>query len=164
MPFFAGPPLRLPDGRLLIDGGVAAGRVPLEQAIEAGCTHILAVVTDRNMRPEEQVRSSLEKFAAAILCRQFPELRSQYWEGHEIHRRTIEKLRCAEFGELQEPKIQVVRIADELIPDRTGTDPAKLYAAAQAMEQVTLELFKPYELKRDGSVTTRPPRSRKVYT
>jgi predicted patatin/cPLA2 family phospholipase len=159
LPFLAGSAITLPDGRRLVDGGVAAGRIPLEQAIHAGCTHILVMVTDKNIPVAQMQRSKQERFAVKRLLRQYPDIEPvRYWHGHEIHKQTTAKLRQAESGGLQKPKITVVRIPDALITGSNETDPNKLFRAARAGEEVMHKLFQPYDLKRDTSITVRPSR------
>lgn len=143
---------------LLVDGGLSAGRLPLDYAINAGCTHIFVVSTDKKTAPEKYKRKAYERFGAARFTKDYPYLGQNYWSGFKKHIEVMKLIGRIEAGDLLEPRVEVIRSADKFIPSSVERNPRKLYIAAQAGRQAVLEVFKPYGLKIDQSLGLRLPR------
>lgn len=157
LPWYAGQPVMLAEEMLLVDGGISAGRVPLSEAIAAGCTHILVLATDKSDLVSKYKRDYREKFAARMIRDQFPTLAQHYWRGHDYHHQVL-KLLDNPPDQSQTPVIEVVRAPNRSIPSSLETNPLKLYLAAKAGEWAVDNAFKAFGLKRDPRITVRPPR------
>lgn len=116
-----------------IDGGVSdAGRVPLQKAIDDGCTDILVCLTEKD-KPSNYPLPLIERWICFRMGRKYPQLARNYWHGHNTHRRTIDLLKKSELGLFNEPRIEIIRVVDErLIPRSWETRPDRLKLAAQA--------------------------------
>lgn len=156
--YYAGTPV--PHGDLLLmDGGITAGRVPLQEAIADGSTHVLVVSTDRVTDPELYKKKLEEKIAVRAIRRQFPFLADRYWAGLERHVETLHLLKLAEAGELTTPQIDVIKADPAYIPRSMETNPYKLFLAAKAGEEAVLRAFQAHGLNRDTGKTVRLPRT-----
>ena len=155
LPWYAGPPVRLGDDLFLVDGGLSAGRVPLHEAIDAGCTHVLVLATDKSPFPDHHRRSNREKLAARFVSKEFPELAQRYWDGHDYHLEVLEALATNNTGGVI---VDVVRPDERYIPSQIETNPKKLFYAAKAGEAAMLEALKPFGLKRNPWLAVRAPR------
>lgn len=88
IPFAAGPPVRV-DGEACVDGGLYAS-IPFRQALDEGCTHVLALLTRpagaKLGRPSVISRYILSKTLARYnprLCNAFDERATRY--AQELH-------------------------------------------------------------------------------
>lgn len=119
------------NGTLYFDGGIALGGIPLDHAIDAGCTHILIFATGKiNQRGGNPKNNLAYRFLSTRL---HPELRTIFWQGREKDRVTLQKIQDAIGGSMLHPKIEVVAVEDNsLIPGMIETNPQKLKAGRDA--------------------------------
>lgn len=114
------------NGMLYFDGGIALGGLPLDHAIDAGCTHILIFATGKiNQRGGNPKNNLAYRFLSTRL--QHQELRTLFWQGREKDRTTFQTIHNAVNGVISYPKIEVVEVEDDsLIPRMVETNPQKL--------------------------------------
>ncbi len=155
--WYAGPPVAFRE-MLLIDGGVTAGRLPIQEAVADRCTHIVVVSTDRVTNPELYKRKFEEKMAVRAIRKQHPYLASKYWAGIDRHVEALSLLQELSGNESAIPRVDLIKVAYPFIPRSKETDPHKLYVAAKAGEEAVLRAFKPFGLKRLFDSTVRLPR------
>lgn len=132
IPYLSGQVVAYKEG-VYIDGAVSdAGRVPLQKAIDDGCSDILVCLTEKD-KSSNYPLPLIERWIQFRLRKRFPELARNYWNGHNTHRYTLDLLREAEDGLLSYPKIEVVKVKDErLTPRSWETRPDRLKLAARA--------------------------------
>lgn len=106
MLYVAGPPYKYQDG-LYTDGVVIAGGIPLKQAIENGCSHILVLLT----RPEGRFRTItvIDRLVSLRLNRQFPNLAKRFWEGFRNYNQALAMIEQAKHVE-ELPKIEAIQV------------------------------------------------------
>jgi predicted patatin/cPLA2 family phospholipase len=155
--WYAGQPVAF-NNMLLMDGGITAGRLPIQESIADRCTHIVVVSTDRQTNPELYKRKLEEKLAVRAIRKQYPHLAQRYWTGIDRHIEALHLLQEAEGDEITLPRIDVIKADGAFIPKSMETNPQKLYVAAKAGEEAVLKAFKPYGLKRKLDSTVRLPR------
>lgn len=132
IPHLSGKVVTYKDGSY-IDGVVSdVGRVPLQKAINDGCSDILVCLTEKD-KPSNYPLPLIERWIQFKLRQKFPELARNYWNGHNTHRNTLDLLKKSEEGLILVPRIEVVKVTDErLIPRSWETRPDRLKAAAKA--------------------------------
>ncbi len=160
LPFYAGPPVRIKNELLAVDGGVSrAARIPLNMAINDGCSHILIFASEKKY-DEHEYRISLEEKVAALAIRQkYPALAEHYWEGHNAHQDTLSLLREIEDGEIHHPKVDIIWADDQFVPKQRETNPRNLYLAAVAGRQAAAKAFEEFNLIEDPAIKLRPPKT-----
>jgi predicted patatin/cPLA2 family phospholipase len=155
--WYAGPPVEYND-MLLMDGGITAGRLPVQEAIEDGCTHVLVVSTDKEIDPMLYKRKIEEVIAHRAIRRRYPLLAQSYWYGIGKHRDSLRLIKQAEDKGITIPKIDVIKADKAYIPSSRETDPHKLYLAAKAGEEAVFHAFKQVGISRQTDSTVRLPR------
>lgn len=141
MPLLAGPPVEI-DGRRLMDGGVR-DQIPLDVALQDGCSHVLALLT----RPSGQLRgqpSLADKLLVAPLMRRIsPELGDLYLQRAERYAATIERLRAAKESGSGPPYMMPITLAEEFEPiGRMEKRYVKLFEGAErAIRTVVRALY-----------------------
>jgi predicted patatin/cPLA2 family phospholipase len=155
--WFAGEPVVFKN-MLLMDGGITAGRLPIQEAIADGCTHILVVSTDKEVNPELYKRNLVEMLALRAIRKRYPVLAQRYWNGVDRHIEALELMQAAAYSLTKKPRIDVIKVNKAFIPKAMETDPHKLYIAAKAGEEAVLQTFQPYGLKKKLDSTVLLPR------
>lgn len=112
LPILAGKPVRGHDGRLHTDGGVATGGIALGPAIADGCTHIVALLTKPADRPKREKTPPIEKIAAKILQREFPQLASLLLTRYSRYAEALDRIEEPSplYPQAGDPFIEAVRL------------------------------------------------------
>lgn len=147
MPIVTGAPYNY-ETQLLMDGVASTGGIPLQEAIDDGCTHILSMLTKPQAKALK-VRPVTDRIAAAVLRRQgYPILADKFIQIAQKYNETIELIERSN-GYIKRPsgediRIDVLRAKDVI--SRVEKRVKVLERAAQNSYQDTLKTFRNFNL------------------
>lgn len=157
IPVMAGMPAEGPNGLHYTDGGVPNGGIVFDQAVEAGCTHLLVLLS----RPEGTTgksRSPLVRIGARKLRRAgYEKLADAVMDNAEAYAGTLKKIKEAESNPASNPQVKAIAVpAGGVRISRMERDREKLLQGAIAGFNATMKAFEEYELPRDPKIHIRP--------
>lgn len=149
-PFIAGMPEKK-DGKYHTDGALLIGSVPVQQAIDDGCSHILTLLTTRQGEAVPP-RSIYDKLAGYVLWLRHPKLAKHYGDGYKNYVANLGLIQEAKKPNSHLPQIEAIQVpADGAQFHLLSTDQTLLYQGARDGFTVIYEAFRGYDLRIDQS-------------
>ncbi len=158
IPFLPGPPLCV-DGELCLDGGLFAS-VPFRQALEEGCTHVLALLTRPTAVPLRNASAMNRLIISRKLARYNPLLGSAFFDWASQYARELNWLRARTSAPGRAPYVCAVNPPDtapmlrrfEKCPDRlvfaARTGMSAMLRAFGRLDSLCTESVLPYPQSR----------------
>lgn len=152
LPLLAGPPVNL-RARRLVDGGVIQP-VPLDAALDAGCSHLLALRTRPPGRLAGQPGFRDRRPIAPLIAKRFgPALARAYLDRPATYARIDDRLKILAADTAKGPRACEIRLpAGTKRVGRLETDRSVLYGAAIAGARAVFEAFAKSGLEIDPAV------------
>ncbi len=140
IPFLAGPPLCV-EGEPCLDGGLFAS-VPFRQAMEEGCTHVLALLTRPRAVPLRKTSAMNRLIISRKLARYNPLLGSAFLDRASQYAREMNWLRARTSSPDRAPYVYAVNPPDSVpMIRRFETRPDRLVFAARTGMSAMLRAF-----------------------
>ncbi len=150
LPVLGGMPIKDGD-RYYTDGGAVMSTIPLQAAIDDGCTHILALLTQP--AGYKQKEGSLERYAlSAILWHRFPALSRSILDYFKRYNAALETIRQAQESGFTGPRIEAIRLLEARGISRLEQNPTVLYTGAKRGFEAIMNKFAPYNLPVDTDI------------
>lgn len=150
IPVAAGMPIKIGND-YYTDGAVLAAGIPLQKAIDDGCTHILVLQT-KPQGTQKITPSRQDWLITQVLRRRgFNVLADHYWEGFDLYNKSLAQIRYSTQHPTTLPIIQPIQPLGLEI-NRLETRPQVLFEGAKDGFDVFMEVFRPYCLEFDKSV------------
>lgn len=151
IPVFAGLPFER-NGRYYTDGSALLGGIPLQQAVDDNCTHILVLQTLPDGVSSKD-RKFFDLIVGGILRKDFPELAKRLPHGRRRYRQTIRRIHDHRIDKNLNPRIDTITIPFWMKEiSQLETDATILYHGAIAGYDAVLEKLRTYDLKIDNSI------------
>lgn len=148
IPIVAGWPIEVSPNIFYTDGGVFTGTLALQQAIDDGCTHILAYLT-RSIESARKV-TLIDRISAKIMNHKHPKLGDTYIEGFQKYAAALDKINTRPTSA---PFISSVFFNNSDIHiSRTELRRNFLIQGAMDGFDKVMQTFSPYNLKVDSRI------------